>query len=196
MRACTRCGVEREESDFYAPKPGGRLHGWCKPCHRESALARYYAGGQQAKDAARERMRLRRQEDPEGVRERDAAYWKANPEKKAAKDRRYSQKNPEKRKSIVARWYRLNPERGREHGRNSAAAHKARKQDAFVERVEAAEVLRRHGPICGICGEPLNPQRFDVDHIIPLALGGEHSYANTQPAHPVCNQRKGARLVA
>jgi 5-methylcytosine-specific restriction endonuclease McrA len=30
---------------------------------------------------------------------------------------------------------------------------------------------------------------------VPLALGGEHSYANTQVAHPLCNLRKGSRGV-
>jgi 5-methylcytosine-specific restriction endonuclease McrA len=33
-----------------------------------------------------------------------------------------------------------------------------------------------------------------VDHIIPLVLGGEHSMANVQAAHLVCNLRKGDRL--
>jgi 5-methylcytosine-specific restriction endonuclease McrA len=34
-----------------------------------------------------------------------------------------------------------------------------------------------------------------LDHIVPLARGGEHSYANTQPAHPTCNRRKGAKVA-
>jgi 5-methylcytosine-specific restriction endonuclease McrA len=64
----------------------------------------------------------------------------------------------------------------------------------LLEKVEPLVVLERHEGLCGICGEPVNPARFDVDHIVPLARGGEHSYANTQPAHPACNARKGARL--
>jgi 5-methylcytosine-specific restriction endonuclease McrA len=36
--------------------------------------------------------------------------------------------------------------------------------------------------------------RFHVDHVVPLARGGEHSYANTQPACPPCNMSKGARV--
>jgi 5-methylcytosine-specific restriction endonuclease McrA len=31
-----------------------------------------------------------------------------------------------------------------------------------------------------------------IDHVIPLARGGEHSYANAQAAHGPCNMRKGA----
>lgn len=29
---------------------------------------------------------------------------------------------------------------------------------------------------------------------IPLSKQGEHGYANTQPAHPTCNIRKGNRV--
>jgi hypothetical protein len=28
---------------------------------------------------------------------------------------------------------------------------------------------------------------------VQLALGGEHSYANTQVSHPACNARKNAK---
>jgi 5-methylcytosine-specific restriction endonuclease McrA len=138
-------------------------------------------------------MARARAADPEGARERERVYWAANKERKAAKDRRWAQKNPEKRREIVRRWYALNPERGREHARNSTAAHDARKRDQFIEHVEASVVLARGGGICGICGTPVDLDDFHVDHVIPLAKGGEHSYANTQPAHPICNIRKGDR---
>lgn len=35
-----------------------------------------------------------------------------------------------------------------------------------------------------------------LDHREPLALGGAHTYDNSQCAHLVCNERKGARLAA
>ena len=46
-----------------------------------------------------------------------------------------------------------------------------------------------------ICGESVDPDDFHVDHVIPLALGGWHCYANVQPAHPFCNVSKGAKDV-
>lgn len=60
--------------------------------------------------------------------------------------------------------------------------------------VDPLTVYARGRGICGICSKPVPTDAFNVDHIIPLARGGEHSYANTQPAHPSCNFRKGARL--
>jgi 5-methylcytosine-specific restriction endonuclease McrA len=67
----------------------------------------------------------------------------------------------------------------------------ARKKSAFRERVVALVVLERDDGVCGICGRDVDPTQFDVDHIVALANGGEHSYANVQAAHPHCNRKKG-----
>lgn len=73
----------------------------------------------------------------------------------------------------------------------------AKKRTAFVERVFRRKVFQRDGYVCQICrrptsarwteGDPLAPT---LDHIQPINKGGEHSYANTQCAHAVCNSRK------
>lgn len=74
---------------------------------------------------------------------------------------------------------------------------RAAKRTQFIERVFRSKVFRRDGWRCGICGEPTSerwsagdPLAPTLDHIIPLAKGGEHSYANTQCAHSICNSRK------
>jgi 5-methylcytosine-specific restriction endonuclease McrA len=46
----------------------------------------------------------------------------------------------------------------------------------------------------GICGGDVDPLRFEVDHIVPISQGGDHSYPNVQAAHPRCNKIKGARV--
>jgi 5-methylcytosine-specific restriction endonuclease McrA len=50
-----------------------------------------------------------------------------------------------------------------------------------------------HGGRCGICCEFIEGD-FHVDHVIPLARGGQHGYVNVQPAHPRCNLVKGAHV--
>jgi 5-methylcytosine-specific restriction endonuclease McrA len=72
------------------------------------------------------------------------------------------------------------------------ATRRARKRGQFVEKVYRSKVFRRDAGICGICHEAVDPLNWHLDHIQPLARGGEHSYANTQVAHPACNQRKSA----
>lgn len=77
------------------------------------------------------------------------------------------------------------------------AQRRARLKGAFVEDVDRDAIFQRDGGKCGICGEAiltdvghLHPLSFHVDHVIPLALGGEHSMANCQAAHRQCNVRK------
>jgi 5-methylcytosine-specific restriction endonuclease McrA len=72
-------------------------------------------------------------------------------------------------------------------------ARKARKLKQFVEEVDPQVLLDSHGATCGICGGAIQGP-FHVDHVVPLSRGGEHSYANTQPAHPKCNERKHATM--
>lgn len=60
-------------------------------------------------------------------------------------------------------------------------------------------VFERDGWICQLCGDPVDPElkfparmSVSLDHIIPLARDGEHTYENAQTAHLACNQAKGA----
>jgi 5-methylcytosine-specific restriction endonuclease McrA len=99
-------------------------------------------------------------------------------------------------KAARARWDAEHPEELRAKRRNDCMIRRARKRNAFVEAVKAEEVFLRSDGICGICGGPVSREKFHVDHIIPLSKGGQHSYANTQAAHPLCNMRKGDSLAA
>lgn len=83
------------------------------------------------------------------------------------------------------------------------AKRKARMRNVFVEHFEKSEVFERDNWTCQLCMLPVDrnvlwphPEMVSLDHIIPLALGGDHSRINTQTAHLGCNMRKGARLAA
>lgn len=74
---------------------------------------------------------------------------------------------------------------------------------ATIEVFDPIEIFERDEWICGICEAPVDtalvfphPMSKSLDHIEPIALGGEHSRANTQLAHLGCNIRKGARVEA
>lgn len=82
--------------------------------------------------------------------------------------------------------------------------HMARKRAGFVERVFRRKVFERDAWICQLCNKPTSSKRWQpddplaptIDHIIPLAKGGDHSYANTQCAHAICNSRKQDQIEA
>jgi len=48
--------------------------------------------------------------------------------------------------------------------------------------------------LCALCGEPLDPDSFHADHIMPWIAGGETSAANAQPLCPTCNLKKGGNM--
>lgn len=95
-----------------------------------------------------------------------------------------------------ARWRAAHPATYRAWAVRNAAKRRARLRGVHVEDVDPRALFERDEGLCGICGDPVDRERFDVDHIVPLAQGGEHSYANTQIAHVFCNRSKGGVLGA
>lgn len=71
----------------------------------------------------------------------------------------------------------------------------------MVGHVDPIRVFERDAWKCQLCGTRA-PKRLrgttdalapELDHIIPLAAGGQHTYENTQCSHRSCNMAKGAR---
>jgi hypothetical protein len=91
---------------------------------------------------------------------------------------------------------------GRAADRMRCATRRARFVAALVEVVDPDVVFERDGWLCHLCSEAIDPTLSGrdrmgptLDHVIPLAEGGEHSYANVAAAHRSCNSRKGASLA-
>ncbi len=64
------------------------------------------------------------------------------------------------------------------------------------ERVHGSLSPRRWAPNlrCGICGEKIHRwQPFNVDHVVPMSLGGKRGKTNKVFAHLLCNSVKGNR---
>lgn len=49
-----------------------------------------------------------------------------------------------------------------------------------------------HGGLCHICGEviDMDTQKMEVEHVIPIALGGRDDWPNLRPAHRACHAAK------
>ena len=99
---------------------------------------------------------------------------------------------------VASRVSRANP---RQNQKNMARK-RARRKAAFVEDVDPLALFERDGWRCHLCGRKCprdarvpHPLAPTIDHIVPLAGGGEHSYRNTATAHFRCNVSKGARDV-
>jgi len=102
------------------------------------------------------------------------------------------------------------------HKANSRNVHKSRKRRhvpenhrqrarvngcAYDASVTLPKLIKRNGLRCAICGEMCNlndhtwnqymgPMSPTIDHIIPMAKGGGHTWDNVQIAHAICNSYK------
>ena len=85
-------------------------------------------------------------------------------------------------------------------GRNHR--QRARRFAVEYEPLDRIVVFDRSGWTCGICGKHIDraltwphPMSVSLDHVVPLSLGGGHTYGNTQAAHLGCNIRKGTQAA-
>lgn len=70
------------------------------------------------------------------------------------------------------------------------------------DRIDHLTLFELHGWTCVICRKEINrhlrlPNWFaaTVEHIVPLASGGTHTWDNVAPAHYRCNALKGDSLM-
>lgn len=93
-------------------------------------------------------------------------------------------------------------------GKKVGAKYRKRAQRygcAYEKGITRFKVVERDNYICGICGKVCNPndKRWGtfgpdyptLDHIIPLAKGGSHSWDNVQCACGECNSYKRDLII-
>ncbi len=88
--------------------------------------------------------------------------------------------------------------------RTSKLRRAAAKRGVNSESVNPMRVFERDGWLCRLCGIPTpkelrgtyKPNAPELDHIVPLAKAGEHSYRNTQCLCRRCNGLKSDKLMA
>jgi hypothetical protein len=85
----------------------------------------------------------------------------------------------------------------REAKRRKRRAEKARRRGVIHERYTLAEIARRDRSTCKLCGKRVamtksvpHPKAPTIDHILPIAAGGQDVRANVQLAHFECNWKK------
>lgn len=93
----------------------------------------------------------------------------------------------------------------RRHARRIAKAKRqARERTEKAESVNPFKVFTRDGWRCYLCGVDTprslrgtnDPRAPELEHVVPLARGGAHTYENTACACRACNGAKGASLPA
>lgn len=155
--------------------------------------------------------------NPEKKRASDVAWRKANPEKDRARSVAWTKANPEKKKASNAAWAKANPERKRALGGAWGKANPEKKRASFAAWAKAnpekmtLKTARRRALKLTAVPDDANAAfvtglyaissrvskclgiRHDVDHIVPLSLGGSHCHRNLQVIPAIWNYRKNDR---
>lgn len=148
------------------------------------ALAKRKLNGRKHQDARY------REKNADRVRASQERYRLANLEKVKAAKRKWRLDNPEKLRSAQIRWDKNNPVKKRIHRENRRAREKsaAGKLSADI----AQKLLSIQRGKCAICRVVLKG-KYDLDHILPLVLGGKNEDRNMQVLCVTCNRRKGKK---
>ncbi len=95
-------------------------------------------------------------------------------------------------------YAKKNPEIAKEN----AARRNAQKRNTQTEKISYHIVYKKYNYTCHICNKKINmsfkypnPLSKSIDHIVPLAKGGTHTYNNVKPAHLICNVKKNDRII-
>lgn len=201
-KQCSKCKEIKPIESFCKKKDGkGGINSICKKCiSRYCKLylknnsekvseyqKRYYKNN---KEKVLERERERRDDNPEYLKE----YYKKN----ISNFQRYREINADIIKEKHKRYRQNNQQQMKTNNHN----RRAMEQNAIREKFDFAKIYEDHNWICGICGKNINKnlkyphlKSVSLDHIVPLSSGGNHIESNIQPAHFICNSKKGNRTM-
>jgi 5-methylcytosine-specific restriction endonuclease McrA len=124
-------------------------------------------------------------------REYQKAYYQANRKEKIAYATARNQQNRAVSNEVIRRWKRANPLKVAEY----EGRRRARTRQSRYEPIEPMRVFDRDGWVCHLCKEPVLRDDASLDHVLPLARGGSHTYDNVATAHVHCNIVRGSKLL-
>ena len=186
-KICSKCGEEKELSEFY-PRKGGKfgVRADCKEC----VIKRSVKWGKEHPTEKNAQNKRWRDAHPDEFRAFVYAWNAAHPEQAAANRAAWADENPDKIRRAVDKWQALNPARvkgfhDRRHKREIQATP-AWANEFFIDEIYALAKMRTE--LTGI--------EWHVDHIVPLQskrVCGLHWEGNLQVIPAKVNMQKGNR---
>lgn len=193
MKHCNKCNADKNENDFYLTKKG--LTHYCKECLKQSA--RDWVKNNPEKNKLKQRKWNK--EHPEDASIRNKKSRDKNPEVYRQKSRDWKKRNPEKHRQ----WAIDHPEKVNASRKQYLHKRRAIKKETDIT-INFLVELKEQTEICSICNKkmldtsiPYHPDQKQLDHIIPLSIGGKHIKENVRYVCGSCNNhrpRKGQDL--
>lgn len=199
-KTCNKCKQTKKLEMFYRAKDSkdGR-RGSCKPCSAEYDKSRYLANQQefqkiglqkyyQNRKRELERKKIHYQENREIIAEKKRLRRLKNIDRYIAQERASYERNKEQKRAYNREYIKNNLEKARV--RNQRRRALLLNSKAF--RVTVKELKKITNSPCCFC-EANAPS--DIDHIIPLSRGGNHTIGNLQPLCDNCNSTKYNKTI-
>ena len=170
----------------------GKSRGYMGMTRRE----RYERDQENEKVKAKARAAAKRQADPEAVNAAKRAYYAANRQRVLEQNAAWRAANREHVNATNRAYKQAN--RGKVYA--AVARRNLGKRSVPTDVFTYDEIFARDGWVCQLCGRRVNPalrrphpRAAELDHIIPLAAGGDNRRNNVQLSHGDCNRRKGTK---
>lgn len=193
MLACTKCKENKSDNEFDKVKSypnRGFRHVWCKPCRK--TYHKTYSAKWEQQNKEKRKLRYKTEHYKTVRREWSRKYYQEN--KSYWQD--WYQENKPTARAKMDEWRANNLDTWNGYGRKRRAMIKGRSTVPY----KGLEIYERDKGFCGICKLPIDIKlkfpdvnSFSVDHILPIAIGGDDTPDNVQAAHLGCNARKAHR---
>jgi len=175
MKTCKYCF----SNDFYS-------NGRCKPCTK-ARVAKWQTENPHKRKITNEKYYIN---NMKVVKDRNAKYRASNLEKETARHAKYRAENMAKEKERHSKYYQDNKYLGRIYHHNRRA--KERLNGGNLSKGLSAKLCKLQKGKCACCMKFLSGN-YHLDHVMPIALGGENSDRNIQLLCQQCNQSKHAK---
>ncbi len=208
-KRCSRCGEEKPLQMFHKNKNArDGFQSKCKPCVSQYSKAHYSANIEKY----REKNRINYAANADARRSYNRAYRIAYSEQKRESDRIYRAANKEKIREQTRKYrathvlelrqmqraYRAvhreqkhkNDQKYRQTHRDVDRAYNHRRRARirgngdYISHKQISDLRALQAGICAYCQYQHNPDALEIDHIIPIAQGRSHKYAQYLPCLP------------
>jgi 5-methylcytosine-specific restriction endonuclease McrA len=185
IKVCPDCGKSKPRSEYnFRNRQNGTYQSYCRPCEKVRHTAFAIQNRDQELARKREYYQLNRK--------RLLQYKKDNYEltkpEKLLQAKNYRLANAEKIKIKRHKYFAENKELVRHHAR----LRKVRKKTNGLYLVTLKEQRRLYSKPCFYCG---SFESIQLDHVVPVSRGGNHSIGNLVPACASCNNQKNKWFI-
>lgn len=118
-----------------------------------------------------------------------AKWYAENKERAHESQRKWNAANPERSKAIKRKYHEAHPEKPRIYAHNRRA--RMRENGGEFSRDIVPRLFKLQKGKCACCGVALG-KNYQLDHIVPVALGGANIDSNAQLLTERCNKQKHA----